>query len=357
MALFSRRPKADRQQSVPAGVPDAADVAEPALTEQTPDAAIPAADETPEPAPEPQVAAEPAASVDISMSSFRGLGSHAPVEPAVEPSRTRAAGRSVAPPPTETIPGMRDNVLVHEALASLSDPPSPQELLDVARQLLQGHLFLRVKGDARELLAAGKDLPLAVVSLGDRNFVLAYSSGAALQASVRADGDVDTSAMAQPILTILRHVLGGPYHGIVLDQSSAPARASLPREILERIVDKADEALTVKTLLAEQRTAETAAAVAEALTRVPLWVAVGGPAGERPGIAEARAPDGSRYLEVYSHPLEVVVMGRSDQAAPLSAAQLAGALRSDEGLSGVLVDPRGPWIRLSRDELAPLLAS
>ena len=113
----------------------------------------------------------------------------------------------------------------------------------------------------------------------------------------------------------------------------------------------------MKTLLAEQRTAETAAAVAEALTRVPLWVAVARPAGERPGSPKRAPPRVERYLEVYSHPLEVVVMGRSDQAAPLSAAQLAGALRSDEGLSGVLVDPRGPWIRLSREDLAPLLAS
>jgi hypothetical protein len=97
--------------------------------------------------------------------------------------------------------------------------------------------------------------------------------------------------------------------------------------------------------------------VAEALTRVPVWVAVGKLDDGRPGLAEGRAEDGSRYLEVYSHPVEVAVMGRGDQAAPLTGAQLARALDGDPELSGVIVDPAGPWIRLTRDELAPIFAS
>jgi hypothetical protein len=61
-------------------------------------------------------------------------------------------------------------------------------------------------------------------------------------------------------------------------------------------------------------------------------------------------------MEVYSHPVEVAAMGRGDQAAPLTGAQLAGALRSDEAVTGVIINPQGPWIRLSRSDLAPLLA-
>ncbi len=179
-------------------------------------------------------------------------------------------------------------MLVREALARLPESPSPQDVLDVARQLLQGHLFLRVKGDARTLLSEGKQVPLAMATVGDRNFALAYSSGAALQASVRADGDTDTSAMGQPVLTVLRHVLAGPYEGLILDHASAPARAVFPRALLEKLLEKFDESLTLKTLLAEERTPATAAAVGEALARVPLWVAVGKGEGDRPGIAEGR---------------------------------------------------------------------
>ena len=75
-----------------------------------------------------------------------------------------------------------------------------------------------------------------------------------------------------------------------------------------------------------------------------------------PGLAESRGTDGSRFLEVYSHPLEVAVMGRGDNAAPITAAQLSRALTTDEGITGVVVDPAGPWIRLTRDELGPVLS-
>ena len=69
-----------------------------------------------------------------------------------------------------------------------------------------------------------------------------------------------------------------------------------------------------------------------------------------------QSPDGSRLLEIYSHPLEVAAMRREDRAAPLTSAQLGVALRGNEELSGVIVDPRGPWIKLTREELAPVIS-
>jgi hypothetical protein len=261
-----------------------------------------------------------------------------------------------APEQTETVPGLRDNVLLRAALGRVGDAPASQALLDVTRQLLQGHVFLRVKGDARTLLAEGKGLPLAVATAGERSFALVFSSGAALQASLKADGDTDTSAMGQPVLTVLRHVFESSYDGIIIDPASSPSRAVLPKELLQRAVDQADPQLTVKTLLAAERTPEVNGKVAEALTRVPLWVAVGTAEGGVPGLAEARDADGARYLEVYSHPLEVAVMGRGDNAAPITGAQLSRAVRGDTAITGVVVDPAGPWIRLTRDELGPVLA-
>lgn len=352
MALFSRRPKKPAESSAEP-TPEAVDapVEEPSVAETAADEAMDAA-----------------ASVSISVSSYGGLGAapaaSRPVsaeEPAAEaPSQLpRMGGREwmrTAPAQTETVPGLRDNVLLRDALGRVGDAPASQALLDVARQLMQGHVFLRVKGDARTLLAEGKPLPLGVANLGDRVFALAYSSGAALQASLKADGDADTSAMGQPVLTVLQHVFASNYDGIVLDPASTPSRAVLPTELLKRAVEQADPELTVKTLLAAERTPEVSAQVADALTRVPLWVAAGLAEGGAPGLAEGRTADGERFLEVYSHPLEVAVMGRGDNAVPITAVQLAKALRSDDGISGVVVDPAGPWIRLSRDELAPVLA-
>lgn len=356
MALFSRRKKTDDLEAE--AVPDepAAPVVE---TDAGADAA--AGPTRPEaPADASAASGGGVGTVSISVSSYQGLGAQpmpaAPVDAPVAAPALRAPRAAEAPVATETIPGLRDNVVLREALAALPAQPESADLLEVARQMMQGHLFLRVKGDARSLLAEGKDLPLGVAQVGDAQFVLAYSSGAALRQSIQADRDVDTSAMGQPVLAVLRHTLAGTYAGLIIDNSSAPARAVLPRELLEKLVEQADPSLEVKTLLSAERTDATASAVGEALTRVKFWVAVNRSPEGRFGVAEARTEDGARLIEVYSHPLEVASLRRGDQAAPMTAAQLAAALRTDAGLDGVIVDPGGPWIRLSRSDLAPLLA-
>jgi hypothetical protein len=346
MALFSRRKKADDDADAAAAEP----VTHPEPAESSRDAALDAA-----------------ASVAISVSSYQGLGApaipaasvdaqSAPVEPPAVVRPVRAPRAAEPPAATETIPGLRDNVVLREALAALPASPESEDLLEVARQLLQGHLFLRVKGDARALLAEGKDLPLGVAEVKGRQFVLAYSSGAALRDSIQADRDTDTSAMGQPVLTVLRYALAGTYAGFIIDNSSAPARAVLPRELLEKLVDQADPSLRLKSLLSGDRTDATASEIADALTQVKFWVAVNRSPEGRFGVAEARTEDGARLIELYSHPLEVASLRRGDQAAPMTAAQLATALRTDEGIGGVIVDSGGPWIRLSRDDLAALLA-
>ena len=371
MALFSRRPKKPAEQSTPspesspaeattAGADPAPDA--PAVSDAAPaGAAEPERDEAEGAegadagAPAADSDTDAAAGVSISVSSFGGLGvsparGPAPsagadgvaqgVEPMPAGPRPRVGTREwmrTAPEQTETVPGLRDNVLLRAALGRVGDAPQSQALLDVARQLMQGHVFLRVKGDARTLLAEGKGLPLAVANAGERTFALVFSSGAALQASLKADGDTDTSAMGQPVLTVLRHVLGSSYDGIIIDPASAPSRAVLPKELLQRAVDQADPQLTVKTLLTAERTPDIGGKIAEALTRVPLWVAVGTAANGAPGLAEGRDGSGARFLEIYSHPLEVAVMGRGDNAAPITAAQLSRALserRGDHGRRG-----------------------
>jgi hypothetical protein len=102
--------------------------------------------------------------------------------------------------------------------------------------------------------------------------------------------------------------------------------------------------------------------IGAALAHAPLWVAVGQVPGEGPdekprvGVAESRTPEGLRYLEVFSHPLEVHALGRVNQAMPFPADKLAVSLRDHRELTGVVLDPGGPWIRLDREALAPVLA-
>lgn len=378
MGLFSRRKKQD-DDVTPESAPAAAEVGSDAET----GVSAPGSASASEPSGD---AAAPV--VNVSVQAFRGLGS--PSGPAVAPpAETPEAGHDlidpvedetpIAPaqaqapsgrpplplapvdPPeqTESIPGMPDNALLRDALAQLGDDASQAELLGVLRQSLQGHLFLRVSGDAGEQIKEGKPLAIAVVNDGESSFMLAFSSAAAVRDSVQ-QGDEDpaeTSAVVQPVQAVYQNVIDGPFAGLIIDNASEPHRVVFPSEILQKALEEADPTFAVKTLLAAPREADSEARVAEALTTARLWVAVSDVDGDgQYGVAEAHTTDGSRYLQLFSHPLEVIALGRGDQPLPFTAEQIGGVLVQQPGMSGVLVDAAGPAIAVSREALAPVIA-
>lgn len=374
MALFSRRKKSDDQSTAPAA---------PAAEAETVD----------EPAAEAaaEAAAEPVPEVNISVQAFRGVGADAgpevslPTDSTTEgrpeparpssPSAQRLPGEqqdtpgteqtaprlplapAMPPEQTHTVDGLTDNVLLREALAELQEGATNEQLLGVMRQSLQGHLYLRVHGDAREQISSGKPLSVGVIRDGERSFMLAYSSGRALQQSLEGVEDAAaTSAIAQPTTAVYQQVIAGGFTGIIIDNSSAPHRAVFPTELLQKAVEQADENMAVKSALAAPRDEQSAVRVAEALARTRCWVAVNdGSNGQPVGIAEAHATDGRRFLQVFSHPLEVVALGRKDQPLPFQPEQLAKVLGEHSGLAGVLVDIAGPSIAIERDALSAVL--
>lgn len=320
MALFSRRDKSDASD-----VPDASDAA---------------ADERVEPTADAEVVPQ----VGISISTFG------------KPAPTVTRPPAEAPERSQTVPGLPDNALLRQALAALPAKPENTDVMNVMRQSLQGHLYVRVQGDAKSLLAEGQPLSLAATTIDDKRFLLAFTGGTALQDSVRADGDSATSAVGQPTSVVFQNVVAGPYAGLFIDHATTGARIILPTELIQKALEEGDPTFALKSLLVSERTEATPAAVVDALTRAKLWVAGNTDASGRIGLAEARSADGRRRLEVFSHPLEVIALGRGDRPLPLSGDQLGKALASDEGITGVVVDPAGPWIELGRDELAPVLA-
>lgn len=349
MALFSRRPKNSDDSA--GGVTPPADT--------TPEAE----DVTPEAAPAP---ADAVPHVNISVSTFGSVSAETsradtPAAPVVPPGAVPARPAHLASPAAEastrveTVPGLRDNVLLRDALAALPAQAQPTEMINVARQLLQGHVYIRVQGDARDLLAQGKSLPTSMITFKDAKYMLVYSGGAALQDAIKADGDAGTSALAQSVRGLLEQVVAGDMGGVAVDHASRPGSALLPKQLIEKALADLDPAQRIKSLLAGTRTAETPDDVAVAMTEAPLWIAARRSDDGQVGIAELRTPEGARLLEVFSHPLELLALGRGDQPVKVEPAQLAKALRSDTGLSGVIVDPAGPWIRLTRDQLHPLL--
>ncbi|MDN8549717.1 SseB family protein [Microbacterium sp. NM3R9] len=302
-------------------------------------------------------AAAPVPHVGISVSTF-GASAPAAAQPAAaQPGRAVTRPPAEAPERTETIAGMPDNTLVQAALASLPEKPGNVDVMNVMRQSMQGTMYVRVRGDARALTAEGKPLTLAVSQVDGARFLLAFTGGASLRASVESDGDRDTSALGLPMVNVFRNAIEGPYEGLIIDHAVPGSRIVLPAPLIKKAFEEGDPAFAIKNLLAGPRDEDTAAAVGAALATAPLWVAAG-PAGDggQLGLAESRTTSGERRLEVYSHPLEVLVLQRGDRPVPVTAAQIARALVANPALTGVIVDPGGPWIHVDRADLGPVLA-
>ncbi|MDF2560831.1 MAG: hypothetical protein K0R99_2277 [Microbacterium sp.] len=373
MALFSRRKKSADDAVAPAAEAEDSSAGSDAVN----------ADQGTTEAEQPVEAP----SIGISVQAFRGVGaeagpevalpttdaqpdapgpSSAPSAPTAQPAAAAAPQERRLPlasplPPeqTETVAGMKDNVLLREALTEIEAGASNDQLLGVMRQALQGHLYIRVNGDARAQISEGKPLSVAVVrDNDDRQFMLAFSSARAVRDSVQLEADpAATSAVAQPVTSVLQQVVSGDFAGLIVDNASAPHRVVFPTDLLQKTLDQADAEMTVKSILAAPREQDSALKVGEALAVKRMWVAVNeGDGSGQAGIAEAQTTDGRRFLQLFSHPLEVIALGRGDRPLPFEPEQLAKVLSSHSDMAGVIVDSAGPSIVLERDALTPVLA-
>lgn len=314
--------------------------------EAGPEVALPTADAQRETAPTAQSPAQP--------------GQQAPATQPAAPQERRLPLASPLPPEqTETVAGMKDNVLLREALTEIEAGATNDQLLGVMRQALQGHLYIRVNGDARAQISEGKPLSVAVVrDNDDRQFMLAFSSARAVRDSVQLEADpAATSAVAQPVTSVLQQVVSGDFAGLIVDNASAPHRVVFPTDLLQKTLEQADADMTVKSILAAPREQDSALKVGEALAVKRMWVAVNeGDGSGQAGIAEAQTTDGRRFLQLFSHPLEVIALGRGDRPLPFQPEQLAKVLSSHSDMAGVIVDSAGPSIVVERDALTPVLA-
>lgn len=348
MALFSRRPKKSSDET-----PDVPVDADPAVGDVQQEVTAAVAAEEADAGDAPHVPHVP-----ISVSTY-GQPARPPQQAAAAPSGPRLPQvPETGPERTEGRAGMPDNTLLMSALAALPEKPDNAAVLDVMRQTLQGTLYLRILGDARTQIKEGEPLRLAISILGDKRFLLAYTGAAGIQAGVGADPDTNTSILGQPAQRVLRNAIDAGYDGVILDHAGPGRRVVLPTALISRSLDQADPEFTIKNLLSDTRTDATGRYVVDALLKGRSWIAAGTRGdGQGMGIAEARSADGTRYLQVFSHPLEVLAVRREDQPMPVTGAQLGSALLSEPGLHGILVDPAGPWIRIDRAQLEPLIAA
>lgn len=390
MALFSRRKKTDdapieAQTPIEADAPDDVSTSAPGggSSAEAPESAAPEADvpevgisvqafrgigaaagpevELPDPAASANNsdAAAPASPAAAPQAPTTRPPASAPASPEASPAQKRTLPLAPALPPeaTESVTGMKDNVLLRTALAELEEGATNEQLIGVLRQMLQNHLYLRVHGDARAQVTEGKPLSIAVVRDGERSYMLAFSSAAAVRESVQRETEpAATSAIAQPVTAVLHQLVNGDFAGLIVDNASGVHRAVFPVEVLKKALEQSDVNMAIKILLAAPREDDSEQKVGDALATTKVWVAVNDGGGKGAvGIAEARTTDGRRFLQVFSHPLEIVALGRGDKPMPFEPEQLAKVLTEHSEIAGVIVDPAGPSMVVEREALGAVL--
>ncbi len=144
---------------------------------------------------------------------------------------------------------MKDNVLLREALTEIEAGASNDQLLGVMRQALQGPPLhprerRRACADQRGKAAVGRG---RARHTDDRQFMLAFSSARAVRDSVQLEADpAATSAVAQPVTSVLQQVVSGDFAGLIVDNASAPHRVVFPTDLLQKTLEQADVDMTVK---------------------------------------------------------------------------------------------------------------
>lgn len=271
------------------------------------------------------------------------------------PVSVPAAAPAPAPAPVEP----DSNVDLAQALTALAEGGDERAMMHVLRQSIQGKLLLSTSldGVSEEDKAAGR-IPLGVHRDPEGAvYLLAFTSSRELEKTRTADGPV--TGVAVDAVWALRQATGDGYAGIVLNPADGKASAVVPKTLIVRLFGDGRNNDLAKQALAQPREPDALQQLVAALAAHGGFVAGRAEVDEdgnrkTVGIAETRLGE-RRLLEVFTSPIEIAALGRGDDAYPVTAAELAAALRSDEGITGIIVNPAAPWLDVDRAQLAPLL--
>lgn len=330
MALFSKRNAPDARSEAAEAAPSVSDA---------------------ETAPEPAEAV-PHVPISVTTVSSAARTPDAPVSVAAAPA---------APADAPGLPAEPDaNVDLAQALKALAEGADERAMLHVLRQSIQGKLLLSTSLDG----VSEKDKAAGRVPLGVHRdpegavYLLAFTSRMELEKTRTAEGPV--TGVSVSAVWALRQADGEGYAGIVLNPADGTASAVVPKTLIARLLGDGRNNDLAKDALSQPREADALQRLVEALAAHGGFVAGRAEVDEdgnrkSVGIAETRLGD-RRMLEVFTAPIEIAALGRGDDAYPVTAAELAAALRSDEGITGIIVNPAAPWLDVDRAQLGPLLA-
>lgn len=251
-----------------------------------------------------------------------------------------------------------DNARLRRAVAAFAADPKPETVVHVLRAALAGELLLDATGSDMEV-KDGRLQERARIRISSRvgpdgkRALLAFTSNDEI-ARMHPEG-TRVQSVAQPASAVLEMAKRQGAGWLFIDPaettaalSSADIEGALrhPRnEALQRVIAAADAGL-----------ATPADVLAALRVDAPLLLAGALEAGQvhegKPRLRVSRRPDGTVALLAYTSAPEVAAREPRDGVIPTTTTKVLEMLRGSSTLSSLVINPAGPWVELSAEELA-----
>jgi hypothetical protein len=263
------------------------------------------------------------------------------------------------------------NTDVATALARWADEKNARTFYDVLRRCARGELLYDATGAEPQVeggtLAAGSTFGLRTHVMDDGSrYLLVFTSDAEI-ARAHPVG-TRTASIVQPALAAVRFGVTGGFAGVILDAGAGPASCIVSAEEIRRgLPEDPGVAEELKEALAGPSLPGRRAATLDVLARTgSVYIPVehvapdGSPA--RPGqpsaprVTTAAGPGGRTLAAVFTSPAEVWAWLPSAEAYPTTVGHVVRATLADPARDGLIVNPVGPPLIVTRPELEALTA-
>jgi hypothetical protein len=264
------------------------------------------------------------------------------------------------------------NTDVAAALARWAEEKNAHTFYDVLRRCSRGELVYDVTGSDIRVeggtMLAGSTIGFRTHAMEDgRQFLLVFTSDAEIARTHPAG--TRTSSLVQPAIEAVRFGASGSFAGVILDAGAGPASCILTAdEITHALPPAPGVALELKDALAGPSLPGRRTHTLEVLARTPVvyipvqhLAADGTPTrpGETttPSVPTASGPGGRTLSAVFTSPAEVWAWLPGAEAYPTTIAHVVRAALAQKDHDGLIVNPGGPPLIVSRAELDGLAAT
>jgi hypothetical protein len=265
-----------------------------------------------------------------------------------EPDESEPMSASTPHPPVT-------NDLVVAALTRWATEKTASTFYDVLRQCSQGELLFDITQSHFELadgrIGQGGTIALGTHEYNGKNYLLIYSSNEEIS---RRYANQPYRSLVQNAIDALSLASRPPYDGAILNAAAGDGSCIIEATEIGRGLPENGVNTDLKEAVSRQDTgAALVACESNPLVYIPSITHVdeAGTVTEI-SVPTALAPDGTHYAMLFTSPAEAWAKDSRYEARPTGISNVLRVLRDSPEQAGIVINPSGPALAFSRDELA-----